>query len=433
MLAMIPASMLLQADLQTELSAILQSPALERAAVGVFVQEFGGDVLFSVGADKRLIPASALKLVTASYALDALGAKYPFTTYAWRNERGILLKGGADPMLTIGELQDLGDRLGAKRGETVQFDDSLLGADRANGAWEYGDMMRSDAPTVSGLTVNGGYANLAISGGVPRLTPRNFGMTIKRGKTDGEPRVRREHSSWTVSVTGKLPDSDPSFATVSLPDPGLCAAMILTGKAQRAVLGIPPAHAERIQKRDLGDVLPDLLKRSDNHAAETVLRLAGKANGGTGSWDDATADQGRFLAKVGIQPGAFRIVDGAGLSRFNEITPRALVQCLSWTLQRETAAFYGSAMCASGEGTLRNRLAGVDVRAKTGTLTGVSSLVGYVDAASGKRLLFAIVFNHYDGLASGVRPIQDAIVKRLATETRPEPGDRLRSLYSRTR
>jgi D-alanyl-D-alanine carboxypeptidase/D-alanyl-D-alanine-endopeptidase (penicillin-binding protein 4) len=433
MLAMIPASMFLQADLQSDLTAILQNPALERAAVGVFVQELGGDVPFSVGADKRLMPASALKLVTATYALDSLGAKYSFVTSAWKSEKGVFLKGGADPMLSISELQDLGDRLGLQRGQTVQFDDSFLGADRVNGAWEYGDMMRSDAPPVSGLTVNGGYADLAVSAGVPRLTPRNFGMVIKRGRTEGEPRVRREHASWTVSVTGKLPDNDPSFATVSLPDPALCAAMILTGKAQRAEVGAPPADAVRIQKRTLADVLPDLLKRSDNHAAETVFRLAGKANGASGSWDDAIDNQRAFLKRIGILPEAFRVVDGSGLSRFNEITPRALVQCLRWTLQRETSAVYGSAMCAPGEGTLRSRLAGVDVRAKTGTLTGVCSLVGYVDAASGKRLLFAIVFNHYDGLASGVRPIQDAIVRRLATETRPELGDPIGSLYSRTR
>ena len=88
-------------------------------------------------------------------------------------------------------------------------------------------------------------------------------------------------------------------------------------------------------------------------------------------------------------------------------------------------------MCAPGEGTLHSRFAGLDMRAKTGTLTGVCSLVGFVDIVTegfdgdvGKlrpvtgparrRILFAIVFNHYEGPATGVRPIQDKIVKRLA-------------------
>ncbi len=418
MLAMIPVALFLQDSLQTDLARILEDPALARASVGVFVKEFAGEALFAQGPDKRLMPASALKLVTASFALDALGAGHPFTTSAWRDGTDVLLLGGADPMLTIEEVLDLGARVGASRSDRVRFDDSVLGPDRVNGTWEFGDMMRADAPPVSGLTVNGGYVDLAISGGKPRLTPRNFGIAIKQGRTSGEPDVRREHGRWTVTVHGNLPDNDPEFATVSLPDPAMCAAKLIGDKAERADLGRAPPDAVQIRKRTLADVLPAMLKRSDNHAAETVLRLAGALKGKSGSWTDSLALESRFLAKTGISPSAHRLADGCGLSRFNEITPRALVQCLEWTLSRETAAVFGSSMCMPGEGTLRNRLQGLDVRAKTGTLAGVCSLVGYIDVGPAKRrLLFAIVFNHYDGPASGVRPIQDAIVRRLVEVT----------------
>lgn len=436
MLALITAAALSQADLQADLTAILQDPALERASVGVFVKEIGGQALFSVGGDKRLIPASALKVVTAAYALDALGPAYRFATSAWREGRNVYLRGGADPLLTIAELFDLGVRVGAQRGDTVRFDDSLLGDDRVNGTWEFGDMMRADAPPVSALTVNGGYADLAVTGGNARLTPRNFGMAVKRGRLEGAPSVRRDHGSWTVRVDGKLPDNDPDFATVSLPDPGLCAAMVIAPRAQRAVLdGVPPL-ALRIDKRTLADVLPAVLKRSDNHAVETILRLAGRVGGGDGSWDDALDREAEFLKKASASAASFRLADGSGLSRFNEISARALVQTLEWSLGRETAAIFGSSMCAPGEGTLRNRLAGIDVRAKTGTLTGACSLVGYVNvggavsAAPRRRVAFAIVFNHYDGPASSVRPIQDAIVRRITAITASPlaPGDRRRSL-----
>lgn len=418
MLTLIPAALLLQGSLQDDLSALLQNPALERATVGVMVQEFGGGTVFSLNADKRLMPASALKLVTAAFAMDALGSGYQFGTRAWRSHGGLRLKGGADPLLSLADLLVLGDSLDAKPGEVVNFDDSILGPDRVNGAWEYGDMMRSDAPPVSGLTVNGGYADLVVTGGVPMLKPRNFGMTVKRGRAAGEPSVRRPFGSWSVLVSGKLPTADPSFASVSLPDPGLCAAMALTGKARRASLGEPPPDAVT-KARPFVEVLSAMLKKSDNHAAETVLRLAGKAKGGDGSWDDALARERDFLARIGVSAAAFRLADGCGLARFNEISPRALIQCLEWSLRSPASAMFADSMCAPGEGTLRSRLAGVSVRAKTGTLTGVCSLVGFVDTAGGKRLLFAIVFNHYDGPASSVRPIQDAIVRRLATETRP--------------
>lgn len=423
MLAMIPAALLLQDSLQADLSRILEDPALERASVGVFVKEFGGEVIFALGPDKRLMPASALKLVTASFALDALGGGYSFVTSAWREGSDVLLLGGADPMLTIDEIIDLGTRVGASQSDRVRFDDSLLGPDRVNGTWEFGDMMRADAPPVSGLTVNGGYVDLAVRGGKPRLTPRNFGIAVKRGTTSGEADVRRDFGRWTVSVHGDLPDNDPEFATVSLPDPALCAAKLIGDRVERADLGRAPPSAVQIRKRTLADVLPAMLERSDNHATETVLRLAGALKGKSGSWADSLVLESQFLTKVGISPSAYRLADGCGLSRFNEITPRALVQCLEWTLQRDTASVFGGSMCMPGKGTLRNRLQGLDVRAKTGTLSGVCSLVGYIDVGPAKRrFLFAIVFNHYDGPASGVRPIQDAILRRLAEVTASLPS-----------
>jgi len=429
MFALIAAPVLLQSDLQSDLTAILQDPALERAAVGVFVKELGGRVIYNSGGDKRLIPASALKLVTASYALDALGAEYPFVTSAWRTDKGICLKGGADPLLSIDDLHKLSL---AGEGDTVFFDDSILGPDRVNGAWEYGDMMRSDAPPVSGLTVHGGWTHLAVINGVPKLVPRNYGMAIKRLTCDGEPTVRREFGSWTVTVSGKLPENDVSLEQVSLPDPALCAAMVIARKARRTKLGDVPKDAIQI-RRPLAEVLSAMLKDSNNHAAETVLRLAGKADGGSGSWDDALKSQAEFLDRIGVQVfGQYRIVDGSGLARFNEITPRALVQVLEWSLSSDTASVFADAMCGPQEGTLSSRLAGIKVRAKTGTMTGVCSLAGYVETASGRKLLFALMFNHYDGAASGIRMIQDKIVGRLATELPLEHEGPQRSPYSRT-
>jgi D-alanyl-D-alanine carboxypeptidase/D-alanyl-D-alanine-endopeptidase (penicillin-binding protein 4) len=434
MLALLTAAAVSQGTLQADIAAILRDPALEGATVGVFVKEMGGSVLFGQGENKRLVPASALKLVTASFALDALGPSHRFVTRAWRTGRNVYLRGAADPLLTIDEIADLAARLGAERGETVHFDDSILGEDRVNGAWEFGDMMRADAPPVSGLTVNGGHADVVIVNGKPRLMPRNFGIVLKRGRTTGEPAVSRQHGSWTAVVSGKLPENDDDFGTVSLPDPALCAAMAMTGKAQRSAISDVPQGAQSIDKRGLNDVLSAMLKRSDNHAAETMLRLAAKRLGGDGSWDDALSREAAFLVKAGVERRSFRLADGCGLSRFNEISAMALVQALEWQLKQATGPLFATAMCAPGEGTLSDRLAGVPIRGKTGTLTGVCSLVGFVDMGSGavdegigklepirrpgsRRVLFAIVFNHYSGRASTVRPLQDAIVRRIAAGT----------------
>jgi D-alanyl-D-alanine carboxypeptidase/D-alanyl-D-alanine-endopeptidase (penicillin-binding protein 4) len=420
MFALLCGALFAQGDLQVALTNCLRVPDLQRATVGVLVKDINGPVLFSEGGDRRLIPASALKLVTAAFALGSLGPDRKLTTSIWRDHGKVYLKGGGDPLLSIEELQSLGKKVGIQPGEVVYFDDSCLGNDRLNGAWEVGDTMRSDAPAVSGLTVNGGYADLITIGGKLKFSPRNFGMSIRRGQPTGDSSVRRSHGSWVVRVDGEIPSDDDEFATASLPDPALCAAQVVSGKAVRAKLGDAPASAFRVE-RTVAEILPALLKRSDNHAAETLLRMTGRALGGDGSWDSALAKEAAWLMRIGIERPKFRIADGSGLARYTEVTADALLRVLEWALAQKTGGLFADSMCAAGEGTLRNRLVSLNVRAKTGTLTGVCSLVGFVDAA-GSRRLFAILFNHYEGSASTIRPIQDAVVARIAsTEFRRAP------------
>ncbi|MBA3725887.1 MAG: D-alanyl-D-alanine carboxypeptidase [Armatimonadetes bacterium] len=413
-----------QADLGQDILRILDDPALSRASVGVFVKELDGAVLFDRNADKRLIPASVMKLVTSVLALETLGPSYRPKTTAWKMGKKAFLVGGADPGLTVEELLGIRRRLGIARGDTLVFDDGLLGSDRINLGWEYGDMMRGDAAPVSALTVNYGEAVVVAEKGRVFLEPRNFGIQILRRSGQGELVLHRDFGSWMLKVKNQLPGTR-RLGSVSLPDPALCAAKIVSSSARRGKAPGPPANALVHSPRDVAEILHETMRNSNNHCAETLLRLCGAVGGESGSWDDSLALAEKLLSKAGISPEAYRLSDGCGLSRFNEITSRALVHLLEWELLRKHGPILEASLAKSGEGTLRNRLLGLDVLAKTGTLSGVCGIVGIATPAPDmeklgagvpmqrKRVLFAILFNHYAGKAARPRELQDAIIERI--------------------
>ncbi len=175
-------------------------------------------------------------------------------------------------------------------------------------------------------------------------------------------------------------------------------------------------------------------KRSQNLYAETLLRLVGStyvAPVGTDE-DDAldvgSASAGAWVARhgtwarAGIDTANVRLRDGSGLSRYTVITPGMTVALLRYAHSHPSMdyrrAFYDSLPIGGVDGTLRGRFRGEpaqgNVRAKTGTLGGASSLAGYVTTRSGRRLAFSLMCNHYTSSTGSVRDAQDAAVNRLA-------------------
>ena len=149
----------------------------------------------------------------------------------------------------------------------------------------------------------------------------------------------------------------------------------------------------------LKDILPVLMKPSQNQIAEIVLRTIGLERGGIGTADTARKIVGQQLLAWGVQPDGFVIRDGSGLSDQDLLTPETIVRVLD-RIQRDTAfaTFYNSMPIAGVDGTIEKRMKGTpaegNVRAKTGTLSKARSLSGYVTTADGERLIFSVLANN---------------------------------------
>ncbi|MEN8160227.1 MAG: D-alanyl-D-alanine carboxypeptidase/D-alanyl-D-alanine-endopeptidase [Myxococcota bacterium] len=431
---------------------------LERAAAAqglrgaslsaLVVDRASGAVLWAREADALLVPASTQKLLTAVAALDAFGPAHRFVTEL-RASRPLGVDGaigdlfirGGDPALTseqwwrlAADLRALGLR--EVRGDLV-LDDSLFDAIRWHPSWGPITARAYHAP-VGALSANFGAFRVRVGPGAApgapleaRLDPPVSFLRLVNESRTGKPGTRStlavERRSGPgeerIRVQGSVPlGAEADEVWRSTADPLAYAGAVL--RMQLEANGIRVAGAVRrgaaapeaklllgFEGLPLEQVASLFLKYSNNFIAEALVKWLALGpepapEAPPASWAAGTRALTARLAGLGVPLGAARIVDGSGLSRANRISARILVE----TLRRGERLFAGgpellaALPLAAQDGTLERRAGAARgrVRAKTGSLDGVSSLAGFARTESGRDLVFAVLANGYangDGAA----------------------------------
>ena len=357
-------------NLQTRLDTLLENELFERSQLGLLVYDLTADsVLYHRGEKQTLRPASTMKLLTAITALDRLGGNYQFRTslrYSGEVVDSVLTGnlycvGGMDPMFDIIDMNAFVESvlgLGVKtiRGNLVavtSFKDNLLLGE----GWCWDD----DNPQLSPLLVS--RKDEFMSKFVEML--RAAGVEVDAPIT-----------------TGALPKESLTICTRS---------------------------------HTLREILLPMMKDSDNLYAESVFYQAAS----TVASRPATAAHGRqavkeTLGKAGVKDIQYRIADGSGLSLYNYVTPELMVKLLIYAYRHRNIyiELFPSLPVAGQDGTLKKRMvkspANGRVRAKTGTVTGVTTLAGYCASLNGHMLVFSIMNQGTLKIAEG-RNFQDQV------------------------
>lgn len=185
---------------------------------------------------------------------------------------------------------------------------------------------------------------------------------------------------------------------------------------------IVPNNATLITTRthSIGEVMRRMMKKSDNFYAESMFYQFAAAN--NGKWNGAKQARNEvnsLIRKIGLSPSNYNIADGSGLSLYNYVSAELELQLLRYAFSKTDIfnTLYNTLPIAGVDGTLRKRMrhtpAANNVRAKTGTVMGVSSLAGYLTASNGHRLCFAIIVN--GGMSqSPMRNLQNKICVALS-------------------
>jgi D-alanyl-D-alanine carboxypeptidase/D-alanyl-D-alanine-endopeptidase (penicillin-binding protein 4) len=372
-------------------------------------------------------------------------------------------------------VNDLADRIvaaGVKRvkGDLVGDESYFNGAPLGSG-WEWEDLQWSYGAQVSALTVNDNAIDLtvkpgdkvgvpvAITSGPPAtfMTISNRATTSARGaKSDLQ--IYRGLGANTLEITGTLPLGDNGFTgSVAIPDPALAfVTMLRDALAKRGVridgrlrtvnarsggsiipnglmnlvlrTDMPPPPAQPVEVASLQSpafslIAANTLKPSQNLYTEIILRTLGKM---TSTNPNQTNEEAGlivvrdFLRQAAANESDLALNDGSGLSRNDMITANATVQLLTYMSKHRYFAQFRDALPIAGvDGTLRTRMRGTpaegNLRAKTGTLSSVASLSGYVTTAAGEHLVFSMMLNNYPDAGALRRDSIDAIGILLAS------------------
>jgi len=435
-------------ELARSLDRVLARRALRGATVAVLAEGADGRELYARDPDRPLIPASNAKVLTTLAAMARFGPTHRFETLLVADappDAGgavgtLVLRGGGDPAVNNEDWWQIAyqlRRMGLRRvrGDLV-LDDSLFDRERWHPSWGRTGSRAYHAP-VGALNANYGAFSVlmrpATEVGAPvvvGLLPPVAHLTVvnrartERARARAKLRVDREAGpdGEQVLISGGVSaDGEPVRLHRSVLDPTRYAGSVL--RWQLAAQGIQVDGAMRTgqepeathvllrhQGRTLAEIVRLCMKYSNNQIAEALVKQLGVRTGAGGSWAAGASEMRRVLAGLGVDPGGFSLVDGSGLSYQNKATPRALVQALR---SGEDSFDFGpewvAAMpLANLDGTLEDRASGATgaVRAKTGTLTRVTALSGWVRLASGERARFSILVNGYRG---GDGPAMDAV------------------------
>jgi D-alanyl-D-alanine carboxypeptidase/D-alanyl-D-alanine-endopeptidase (penicillin-binding protein 4) len=185
----------------------------------------------------------------------------------------------------------------------------------------------------------------------------------------------------------------------------------------RAVRAAPPIAS--VTSRPLRDWIFPILNTSQNLFAETLLKQLGRRFGRAGSWEEGIAIERRFLIdSVRIDSTEFSLQDGSGLSSANLISPNAFTRLLRFIRAHPGYPTFAAGLPLAGAvGSLRTRfvdtpLAG-RVRAKTGSITGVNTLSGYIEQPEGKTLTFSVQANHHALRSRDILNALDSVVVEI--------------------
>ncbi|WP_159941755.1 MULTISPECIES: D-alanyl-D-alanine carboxypeptidase/D-alanyl-D-alanine-endopeptidase [unclassified Nocardiopsis] len=460
--------------LRQDIDALLADPALEGAVSGVVVVDPGtGETLYSRDGGARLLPASNAKLFTSAAALEVLGADRTFTTevvarggdgrHGRRGHRGsvedLYLVGGGDPTLSADDLDALAADVAASGVTTVRgdvyADDTWFDSERLVGDWWPEDEPYAYSAQISALTVahgdryDTGVTEVSVSPAA-QGQPAEVDLGAAEGYAELDNRavtgapgsgntlvVDRPVGTNTITVSGSIPAGGATVSVLRTVDEpaGLAAHLFEQALERHGVavrggveFGAAPEGGRGVrvlaehESPALEEILVPFMKFSNNGHAEMLVKSIGREVADEGSWAAGLAGVEEAVAGLGVDTSDLVLNDGSGLSRSNLVTADTVVDLLVRSRAADWHGMWEESLPVAGAsdpftgGTLRFRMGGTAaegvVEAKTGTMSGVSALSGYVPGPDGGGLVFSVVNNGHSGPAP--TGVQDAIAVRLA-------------------
>ena len=340
-------------NVQAGIDELLKDDMFKTSQVGIMIYDLDADsAIYRYNERQLMRPASTMKVITAITALDKLGGSYQFKTdlcytgqvVGSRLEGDVYCVGGFDPRFNSDDLRAFVEALHRMGVDTIRGDIYADVAMKDTNLLGEGWCWDDDNPVLSPLVFQ--RKNIFMEKFMAALSRSDVYVTgtigIRRKPTDANCIVSRFHT--------------------------------------------------------IDQILMRMLKESDNLYAESMYyQLAASTGNRPATAKSARVVERQLISRLGLNPSRYRLADGSGLSLYNYVSPELEVQMLRYAYRNEN--IYNHLLpalpIAGVDGTLRSRMRSEftrgNVHAKTGTVTGVASLCGYLTAANGPHICFSII------------------------------------------
>lgn len=439
-------------ELARDIEAIIARPQFKRSRWGIAVQNLATEeTIYSLDSDKFFIPASTVKLLTTAAALQELGADFRITTpiYATGNLPHldtVRVEGKGDPTITSEILENIVQQfqvLGIRSIKKLIIDDSYFTQPVINPTWEWADIYYYYATAVNSVILEQNTVELT-------LIPQQIGQPVKlqwnnkiaarqwqvfnRGvtalpNTEYSIEIDGVLGKPILNIRGELPqDNGEDVWDLAVVDPANYFSATFRNLLSQEEISVTQGIVitETIQNEEeriitqmysspLKELIKEINRESNNLYAEVLLKILAKEL----NIDDPIEALETSLDRLNINANNYELVDASGLSRQNLITPETLVQTLSVMADTNNFELYRSSLAIAGSnGTLKNRLRNTEVQnnlwGKTGSLSGVVTIAGYLKLKHHKPLAFSILVNNFDDKNKIVRQAIDELFLLLS-------------------
>lgn len=447
-------------EFQKKIDGILQDSILYPTRTGIKIISLdNGETLYDSNSRLLFHPASNMKLLTTAAALKKMGVNFKFKTELLTDSSrslpaeisgNLYLKGYGNPDLTTDDLRkivkSLKDRGVCRISGDLVCDDSYFDELFLGAGWMWDDVNCWECAAISPLSVNDNCLEVIVKPAskigekpIVSVNPPTGYVLLENQSTTVDSLDTLELDQFKVERAWIYPDNiirvqggvgiidPPDTFFIEVIDPTLYTGTLFAELLAEAGIefsgkvkpGTAPTDAEILftdWSEPLSLVVYNTNKVSDNLSAELILKTMGaEKKGPPGTAPKGIVVINQYLSEIGLDTSAYHLADGSGVSRYNLITPYLLIELLKDMHQdiKVQAEFKASLPIAGVDGTLKKRMqdstATEKLRAKTGSLSDVSSLSGYTTTADGENIAFSIIMEHFIVPASKIRKIQNQI------------------------
>ncbi len=419
-------------SLKSDFKSIIKESKISQNSISISIKNVdSGKVVYSIN-DKILVhPASVQKMMTIVPIVEELGEDYNFKTSIYsRGKNGYVIKLGADPYLTYSDLENLLKKINSETVKQIYIDNSIIEQKAWGEGWQWDDDLNTSMPRFNSYNLDGNLVKITImptdlSKPAFIINPQKSTMVFNNNVITGnknEVHISRDNinSSNVLKLEGVVSTPETHFITNNNLR-RYFESKLTNGLEDRKIYLKSSYIVSKVNNSDIlqgetehsiSGAIDDVLLNSNNMIIETMAKLAGgKYYKKQGTDIDGIRLFNEYCQKNGLDNSRIRLTDASGVSK-NNLTD---VDFITEFLIKNKNNKIMDRLASPSQGTLADRMIPLkdNLKAKTGTLSDISAIAGYLTAKNGQKYAFAIIINDPATTSSQKKNLENYLIRDM--------------------